>query len=101
MALFLLLLLNGAGLGQQLQSDSHRKAIEKVAPHYPEMAKTLKLKGIARVVVRVAANGRVVSAEVMGGHPLLAQAAVDAVRLWRFEAAPQETEEVVSFTFQP
>ena len=100
MILFLLLLI-GPAPGQELQPESHRKAIDKVPPHYPEMAKTLKLSGTVRVSVRVAANGKVVTAEVIGGHPLLAQVAVDAVKQWRFEAGPQETEEVVSFTFQP
>jgi TonB family protein len=88
-------------ISQQLESESHRKAAEKIAPHYPEMARTLKLTGIVRLNVRVAPNGKVLSAEVLGGHPLLAQVAVDAVRQWRFEAAPHETQEIVSLTFQP
>lgn len=93
-------LLAGLSVGQE-QAEFHRKVVEKITPRYPEMARTLKLSGIVRVAIRVAPNGKVVSAEVMGGHPLLAQVAVDAVRQWRFEPASQETQEVVSFTFQP
>jgi TonB family protein len=94
------LLLVGLALGQE-QFESHRKAIEKITPRYPEMARTLKLSGSVKIAVRVAPNGKVISAEILGGHPLLAQVAVDAVRQWRFALASQETEEVVSFTFQP
>jgi TonB family protein len=88
-------------IGQQVGLESHRKATEKVLPHYPEMAKTLRLSGNVRLAVRVAPNGKVIAAEVLGGHPLLAQAAADAVQQWRFESAPQETQEIVSLTFQP
>ena len=65
------------------------------------MAKAMNLSGTVRVAVKVAANGRVLSADVLGGHPLLAEVAVDAVRQWRFESTPQPTEEVVLITFKP
>ena len=106
MAVIMLAFLTMAILGtplpaQQDQPETHRKALQKVAPRYPETAKAIKLSGTVRVGVKVASNGRVVSTEVLGGHPLLAEAAVDAVRHFRFEAAPQQTEEVVIFNFQP
>ncbi len=88
-------------LGQQAQPETPRKAVQKFAPRYPEMAKAMKLSGTVRLVVKVAPNGNVVSAEVLSGHPLLAQVSIDAVRQWRFEAGPQQTEEVVLITFQP
>jgi TonB family protein len=88
-------------LAQQAQPETHRKALQKVAPHYPQMAKAMKLSGAVRVAVKVAPNGKVVSAEVLGGHPLLTEVAVDAARQFRFETAPKQTEEVVTFNFQP
>ena len=88
-------------VAQQAQPDMHRKAVQKVMPSYPEMAKTMRLSGTVRVEVKVAPNGKVMSAAVLGGHPLLAVVAVDAARQFRFEAAPQQTEEVVTFNFQP
>jgi len=90
-----------AGVGQLSGLEPHRKATDKILPHYPEMARTLKLSGNVRLAVRVAPNGKVISTEVLGGHPLLAQAAADAVQQWRFETAPQETQEIVSLTFHP
>jgi outer membrane biosynthesis protein TonB len=37
----------------------------------------------------------------VGGHPLLVNAAVDAVKKWRFDAASEETTGVVEFKFDP
>jgi len=86
---------------QQPQPEKHRKVVQRIVPPYPELARSMKLSGIVRVAADVAPNGSVVSAAVLGGHPLLARVAVDAVRQWRFETAPQPTQEVVFITFQP
>lgn len=88
-------------LAQEAQPETHRKAVQKVMPPYPEMAKAMKLSGMVRVAIKVAPNGRVVSAEVLGGHPLLAKVAVEASRQFRFETSPKQTEEVVIFNFHP
>ena len=101
MSLALLILAKTPLSAQQAASDAHRKALQKVLPSYPEMAKSIKLSGTVRVAVKVAPNGKVMSATVLGGHPLLAAVAVDAARQFRFEASPEQTEEVVTFTFQP
>jgi TonB family protein len=53
------------------------------------------------VEVVVAANGTVKDAKVVGGHPVLATAALEAVRKWRFEPASLETSGVVDFKFEP
>lgn len=88
-------------LAQQAQPEARRKAVQKIEPSYPTMARTLRLSGTVKVAVKVAPNGKVVSAEALGGHPLFTQVAVDAVRQWRFETAGQQTEEVVFINFQP
>jgi TonB family protein len=49
----------------------------------------------------VAPNGSVKNTKVVGGHPLLVNAAVDAVKKWRFEPASEETTGVVEFKFDP
>jgi outer membrane biosynthesis protein TonB len=38
---------------------------------------------------------------VLGGNPVLVEAAADAVNKWKFEAASSETTEVVQVTFIP
>lgn len=102
MLVFLTATIHGTRVfAQQAQPEVQRKAVQKMAPIYPAMAKTMNLSGTVRVAVKVAPNGKVVSAEAIGGHPLFTQPAVEAVRQWRFEAAKQQTEEVVLISFQP
>jgi len=78
-----------------------RKAKTRVAPMYPELAKRMSIAGVVKVEVVVAPNGSVKSTKVVGGHPLLVNAAVDAVKKWRFESASEETTGVVEFKFDP
>jgi TonB family protein len=85
---------------QQLRWESQRKALQTTPPPYPEIAKRLKLRGTVRVAAKVEPDGRVSSAQVIGGHPLLAHAALYAVQKWRYETAVHQTTEiaVVQFT---
>jgi outer membrane biosynthesis protein TonB len=39
--------------------------------------------------------------KVIGGNPILVNAAVDAVKRWRFEPASDESTGVVEFKFDP
>jgi TonB family protein len=83
------------------QDEITRKVKTKVAPTYPELARRMSISGVVKVQVVVAANGTVKTTKVVGGHPLLVTAAVDAVKKWRFEAASEETTGVVEFKFDP
>jgi TonB family protein len=49
----------------------------------------------------VAPNGSVKDARVVGGHPVLAGAALDAAKKWRFEPASAESSGVIDFKFEP
>ena len=60
------------------------KAISKPTPAYPAIAKAARASGAVTVQIVVDESGRVVSANAVSGHPLLQQAAVQAVRQWRF-----------------
>jgi TonB family protein len=57
------------------------------------------LAGIVKIEVLVAPDGAVESAEVKGGHPVLAQAAVNAVRKWKWEPAAHETRQLLEVKF--
>jgi len=83
------------------QQDSVRKTKSKIEPMYPDLARRMKITGLVKVDVTVAANGSVKEAKVVGGHPVLANAVIDAVKKWRFEAGPQETTETLQFRFDP
>jgi TonB family protein len=81
--------------------DSDRKVKNKVAPEYPEIARKMGLTGTVRLQVVVAPNGTVKDTKVIGGHPILVNAATDAVKKWRFESAAEETTKTVEFKFEP
>lgn len=76
-----------------------RRAKTKVAPVYPELARKLNLSGTVKVEVVVAANGSVKDAKVVGGHPVLAGAALEAVKKWRFEPTASESTGIVDVKF--
>ncbi len=83
------------------QGEITRKVKTKVAPTYPEIARRMNISGVVKLVVVVAPNGNVTSSKVLGGHPLLINAAEDAIKKWKFEAGPEESTGVVEFTFKP
>jgi TonB family protein len=87
--------------GQEMQGDIGRRAKTKVQPVYPELARKMNIAGTVKVEVVVAPNGTIKDAKVVGGHPVLANAALDAVRKWRFEPASVESSGVVDFRFEP
>jgi TonB family protein len=86
---------------QQDQSEGRRKMVTKVVPIYPTMAQQMRISGSVKIEAVVAPNGIVKSAEILGGHPLLAQAGADAVRRSKWEAASHETKELVILNFHP
>jgi TonB family protein len=83
------------------QNELSRKAKFKVAPAYPDLARRMNITGVVKLEVTVAPNGTVKSAKLIGGHPVLANAALDAIKKWRFETGPDETTGIVDFHFSP
>lgn len=83
------------------QDDGGRKVKSKVAPVYPELARKMNVAGTVKVQVTIAPNGAVKAAKALGGHPLLIESAVDAVKKWKYEAGKDETTTVVQFNFNP
>jgi periplasmic protein TonB len=83
----------------------HGKAIERVVPSYPELPKRIRLQGEVSVEVIISPDGRVESARVVSGHPMLLQAALDAARRWRFDptslnGVPVRVTGVITFVFK-
>ena len=100
-ALVLAALLLLIGVSTQAQESGRRRLLSRVAPAYPDLARRMSLQGVVKVDALVAPDGTVKAAEVKGGHPLLAPAAVDAVLRWKWESAPHETHEIVAVKFSP
>ncbi|HVI77535.1 MAG TPA: energy transducer TonB [Candidatus Acidoferrum sp.] len=80
-------------------TSSDRKVVTHVSPVYPELARKMHIRGIVRVEAVVRPNGTVKSTRVLGGNPVLVNAAQDAVTKWKFEPAQSESTEVVQLTF--
>src|SRR5690349_21854254 len=80
---------------------SARKVVNKVAPVYPQLARTMDLSGTVRVELLVQASGTIKSMEIKGGSPLFTQSAQSALREWKWEKADHEAMEVVVFHFKP
>lgn len=77
----------------------NRKIKSQVEPVYPELANTMHLAGTVRVEVTVNEQGTVKEAKIVGGNPVLADAAVKAVQKWKFEPGPEETR-LLTFDFK-
>jgi TonB family protein len=85
----------------QVATESTRKVVNRVVPAYPDMARTMNLKGNVKLEVVVGPSGAVRSVEVKGGHPVLAKSAENAVFKWKWESAERETRELVEIRFNP
>jgi TonB family protein len=72
--------------------ESGRKVKTKVSPQYPELAKKMNITGAVRLELLVSANGQVKAVKTLGGHPLLIDAAQNAVKQWRYEPGQEGTE---------
>jgi len=87
--------------GAQQDSEMIRKVTSRVVPAYPELARTMNVKGAVRLEVVVAPNGTAKSVKVIGGHPVLAQAAERAVQKWKWERVAHDTNEPIELRFNP
>jgi TonB family protein len=87
--------------GAQAPDHADRKVVTRIAPVYPELAKRMHVSGMVKLEVAIRANGTVKSTKVVGGNPVLLDAASDAVRKWKFETASEDTTEVIQVTFDP
>lgn len=82
-------------------ADAQRKVVERVEPEYPEIARKMQIRGTVKLRVWIRANGSVTRVEYLGGHPLLGESAVIAVRRWKFETAPSDSTMLVEVKFSP
>ena len=61
------------------------RILNRVQPVYPPLARQTRISGTVRLHAIIGKDGAITSLEVMSGHPLLQQAALDAVRQWRYQ----------------
>ncbi len=78
--------------------------IQNVIPVYPPLAKSARIQGVVKLAVTVGTDGAVRDAQIVSGHPLLVQAARDAVMQWAYKPTllngePVEVQTTVDVNF--
>ena len=68
-----------------LSAEEKPKLVKKVVPTYPEEAAKAGVEGKIVVEATTDKNGNVINAKVIDGNPVLNQAAIDAVKQWKYE----------------
>lgn len=76
-----------------------RKRISSPQPIYPELARRINLSGVVKIELIVGPDGEIKESKVLGGHPLLADAALTTLRNWKYERSKTETKLEVEFKF--
>jgi protein TonB len=87
------------------QGVTQGMVIHRVQPTYPPLARTARVQGSVVLAAIIGKDGTVQNLHVMSGHPLLTQAALDAVKQWRYkpyilngEPVEVDTQITVNFT---
>jgi len=79
--------------------------IRKVQPTYPPLAKAARIQGHVLLHAEISKEGTIQNLQLVSGHPMLAPAAIEAVKQWRYrpyllngEPVAVETEVDVNFS---
>jgi protein TonB len=59
--------------------------VKKIQPEYPEEARQGRIQGQVVLQVVINQNGDIENATLVSGHPLLAPAAIEAVKQWKYK----------------
>lgn len=78
--------------------------IHKIQPEYPLVAKAARIQGAVVLRALISKDGSIENLRVLGGHPMLVKAAIDAVSRWRYRpyylnGEPVEVETQVTVNF--
>jgi periplasmic protein TonB len=79
--------------------------IKKVQPNYPPLARQARIQGTVLLQAEISKDGTIENLRLINGHPMLAPAAIEAVKQWRYkpymlngEPVAVETQVQVNFT---
>ena len=87
------------------QGVSNGLLIRKVQPAYPPLARQARIQGQVLLQAQISKDGTIENLQLISGHPMLAPAAIEAVKQWRYkpymlngEPVAVDTQVVVNFT---
>jgi TonB family protein len=90
------------------RSDAENLLTKKVQPEYPRNALASRIQGMVLLNVKISETGNVIGVSPVSGHPLLLQAAIEAVMRWTYSpylikgsAVPVQTQVRVDFRLPP
>ena len=79
--------------------------IRKVPPTYPPLARQARIQGVVVLQAQISKDGTIQNLQLISGHPMLAPAAIEAVKQWRYkpyllngEPVEVDTQVQVNFT---
>ena len=78
--------------------------VRKILPVYPPLARSARIQGQVVLQAVISKKGVIENLKVLSGHPLLAPAAIEAVRQWRYRPyvlnnEPLEVETQITVNF--
>jgi len=77
--------LEPAGIIELPPDVANGSLVHRVEPEYPEEARQQRIQGAVVLEVRIGRDGAIQDVKLVSGQPLLADAAIAAVRQWRFK----------------
>ena len=86
-------------IGSASASDQERQVVRHEDPEYPPLAARMNLHGTVKLKIWIGPEGTVRRLEYIGGHPVLAESALKAVKTWKYQAGAQESTAVVELKF--
>jgi len=79
--------------------------IRKVPPTYPPLARQARIQGVVMLQAQISKEGNIENLQLISGHPMLAPAAIEAVKQWKYkpyllngEPVEVDTQVQVNFT---
>jgi TonB family protein len=82
-------------------SSTGRRLITRVEPEYPETLKRLEIGGTVRLQVTISPKGNVETVQLLGGNPILGDAATSAIKQWVYTSAHSRTTAEITIPFDP
>src|SRR5512142_1209656 len=76
-----------------------RKVVHQQEAEYPAIAAKNNLHGTVKLKIWISADGTVRRLDYIGGHPLLAESALKAVKAWKYQPASSESTAQVEIKF--
>ena len=80
---------------------SERKLVTRIEPDYPAVLRARQIGGTVRLDVTITPKGTVKSVALIGGNPILAEAAIAAVKRWTYAPGDGTSSALVSLEFNP